>query len=151
MRIPNSALSFAAAAASFISTAGCGRDVVTAVPESLAGAYTAAVFTTTPSGGQATDQKALGGFINITLNDDRTTSGQLHVAASGSSPAFDANLAGTWTVLGTQVHFVQAADTFLNDMVFNLVSASGVSGTSLVGDFTTGGTRIQVTLVKPTQ
>jgi hypothetical protein len=138
------------AAISAVSLAGCGRDVITATPESLSGAYTAAVFTTTPSGGgQATDQKALGGFINITLNDDKTTTGQMHVAAANGSPAFDANMAGTWSVIGTEVRFVQAADTFMRNMVFNVASATGVSGTSLIGDFTTGGTRIQVTLVKP--
>jgi hypothetical protein len=137
------------AAISAVSLAACGRDVITATPESLSGAYTAAVFTTTPSGGQTTDQKALGGFINITLNDDHTTTGQLHVAASNGSPAFDGNMAGTWSIIGTEVRFVQAADTFMRNMVFNVASATGVSGTSLIGDFTTGGTRIQVTLVKP--
>jgi hypothetical protein len=137
------------AAISAVFLVGCGRDVITATPENLSGAYTAAVYTTTSSGGQTTDQKALGGFINITLNDDRTTTGQLHAAAANGSPAFDANMAGTWSVIGTQVRFVQTADTFMNNMVFTVASATGVSGTSLIGDFTTGGTRIQVTLVKP--
>ena len=137
------------AALSAISLGACGRDVITATPESLSGAYTAAVFTMTPSGGQTTDQKALGGFINITLNDDRTTTGQLHVAAANGSPALDASMAGTWSVIGTQVRFVQSADTFVRNMTFTVAAASGVSGTSLIGDYTTGGNRIQVTLVKP--
>jgi hypothetical protein len=136
-------------ALSTVSLAACGRDVITATPESLSGAYTAAVFTTTATGGQTTDQKALGGSINITLNDDRTTTGQMHVAAANGSPAFDASMAGTWSVIGTQVRFVQAADTFMNKMVFIVASTAGVSGTSLLGDQTSGGTRTQVTLVKP--
>jgi hypothetical protein len=133
---------------SAISLAACGRDVITATPESLSGAYTAAVFSTT-TGGQTTDQKALGGFINITLNDDRTTTGLMHVAAANGAPASDASMAGTWTVIGTQVRFVQSADTFIKNMIFTVTSAPGVSGTTLVGDHTSAGTRIQVTLVKP--
>ena len=140
---------FLYAAIGTLTLGACGRDVITATPESLSGAYTAAVFTTTPSGGQATDQKALGGFLNISLNDDRTTTGQLHVAAANGAPASDASMAGTWTVIGTQVRFVQSADTFMKDMVFTVASAPGVSGTTLVGDHTSAGTRVQVTLVKP--
>ena len=144
-----SPFAFCAAAVMTAGLAACGADVITATPESLTGAYTAAVFTTTPAGGQPTDQTALGGFINITLNDDRTTTGQMHVAATNGSPAFDASMAGTWSVIGTQVRFVQSADTFMNATVFTVAAASGLSGTSLIGDHTSAGTRVQVTLVKP--
>jgi hypothetical protein len=144
-----SRFAFCVAAMTTAGLAACGGDVITATPESLAGTYTAAVFTTTPAGGQPTDQLALGGFVNITLNEDRTTTGQMHVAATNGSPAFDASMAGTWSVIGTQVRFVQSADTFMNATVFTVAAASGVSGTSLIGDHTSGGTRVQVTLVKP--
>jgi hypothetical protein len=128
---------------------GGGADVITASPEVLSGAYTAVTFTTTPAGGQPTDQKALGGFVNVTLKLDNTTSGQLHVAASNGQPAFDADLAGTWSITGTQVHFVTTVDSFVRNMPFVIAASSDVLGTTLIGDYTTGGTRIQVTLAKP--
>ncbi|HUQ48782.1 MAG TPA: hypothetical protein VM053_11180 [Gemmatimonadaceae bacterium] len=146
-----SRLLLSCATISAVFLAACGGDAITTTPDSLSGVYAAAVFATTPSGAQTTDQKALGGFIDIILNDNGTTTGQLHTAAANGSPAFDASMAGTWSVMGTKVRFAQPADTFMNDMVFTVASATGASGKTLTGDFTSGGTRIQVTLVKPAQ
>ena len=121
----------------------CGGDS-TAPPSVLVGSYNAVEFTTTGSSGQ-TNQLLAGSTLNISLAADHTTSGHLHVVASGSTPAFDADLAGTWAQSGNSVTFSQPADTFVESMTFAVVAASN-SLWDLVGDGTFSGTAVHVTL-----
>jgi hypothetical protein len=119
----------------------CGSD--TTAPNPLVGSYHATQWTTTGSSGQ-TNQLLVGSTLNITLNSDGTTTGHLHVAASGGNPAVDADMAGTWTQQGNTVTFDQVADTFVRDMPFTLV-ANG-STWALTGDHVFSGQLVQLTL-----
>jgi hypothetical protein len=121
----------------------CGGDS-TAPPSVLVGSYSAIEFTTTGSSGQ-TNQLLAGSTLNITLAADHTTSGHLHVVASGSTPAFDADLAGTWAQTGSSVTFSQPTDSFVRNMTFAVVAASN-SLWELDGDGTFAGTAVHVTL-----
>jgi len=122
----------------------CGSD--STAPSVLVGSYTAVEFTTTGSSGQ-TNQLLAGSTLNITLAADHTTSGHLHVVASGSIPAFDADLTGTWAQSGSSVTFSMPADAFVSSMTFAVVAASN-SLWELDGDGTFSGTAVHVTLSK---
>jgi hypothetical protein len=111
-------------------------------PNPLLGTYSATSFTTTGSSGQRNEILA-GSTLVLTLKDDNTTSGHLHMAASGANPAFDADMAGTWSQNGTVVEFNQAADSFVRDMIFTWGPDS-----SLTGNHVFSGTSIQITLTK---
>jgi hypothetical protein len=126
----------------FAAMAACGGD--STAPSQLVGSYTAVEFVTTGTSGQ-TNQILAGSTVSITLAANHATSGHLHVAASGSNPAFDADLTGTWTQIGNSVGFTQTADTFFNDMAFTAVA--GANGLfDLVGDGSFSGTAVHVTL-----
>jgi hypothetical protein len=122
----------------------CGSDS-TAPDASIAGSYTATEFVTTGGSGQRNELLA-GSTVTMVLNANGTTSGHLHVAASGSSPALDADMAGTWTRSGNVVDFTQAADTFVRDMAFTLQTTG--SKWVLIGDQGFSGTRVQLTLTQ---
>ena len=121
----------------------CGSDS-TGVNDALVGSYVATQFTTTGPSGQ-TNQLLAGSYLHIVLKDDGTTAGQLHIAASGGDPAFDADMAGTWKQEGMTVDITQNADTFVKDMSFTMV-ANGAEWWDLVGDSVFSGTRIQIRL-----
>jgi len=128
-----------------IGAAACGSDTTTEPPNALVGSYTATQWETTggsPSG--QTNQLLAGSYLHITLASDGTTSGQLHVAASGSNPAVDADMAGTWSESNDKVTLSQSADTFVRNLTFTVVP----NGTkwSLTADQVFSGTRIQITL-----
>ena len=111
---------------------------------SPAGSYVAIIFITTGSSGQ-TNQLLIGSSLNMTLATNGTTSGHLHLAASNGNPAFDADMAGTWTRNGNLVDFTQAADTFVRDMVFT-IEPIAQNTWHLTGDQVFSGTRINLTL-----
>ncbi|HJQ12652.1 MAG TPA: hypothetical protein VJ840_16585 [Gemmatimonadaceae bacterium] len=123
----------------------CGGSDNGTQPLALAGAYTATEFVTTNSSGQ-TNQLTAGSTLTITLNSNGSTTGHLHIAASGGDPAFDADMAGTWTQSGMTVNFSQSADTFVRNMPFTAV-AQGPNW-SLVGNGTFSGTSIHITLTR---
>lgn len=123
----------------------CGGTDSTAPSDSIAGSYAATTFVTTGGSGQ-TNQLLAGSTFTIVLNSNGTTTGHLHVVASGNNPALDADMAGTWLRNGTMVTFDQAADTFVRDMNFTL-SSTGTKW-ELDGDDSFAGTRIQVTLTQ---
>ena len=126
--------------------AACGGDSTSPTPSStVAGSYTATEFVTTGGSGQRNELLA-GSSLDIQLNADGTTTGHLHVAASGSTPAFDADMAGTWAQTGNVIRFSQSADTFVRNMNFTLDSNG--SRWLLIGDQGFSGTRIQVTLTQ---
>jgi hypothetical protein len=121
----------------------CGGSDSTAPPSVLVGSYNAVQFVTTGSSGQ-TNQILAGSTLSINLNPNGSTTGHLHVAASGGNSAFDADMAGTWTQTGNSVTFSQVADSFVRNMTW-VVTAAG-SSWELVGDQVFSGTRTQVTL-----
>lgn len=124
---------------------GCGGSDSTGTQSSaLAGSYTAVQWVTTGNSGQ-TPQLAIGSTLQITLNNDGSTTGHMHLAASGGNTAMDFDMAGTWAQNGNNVSFSQAADTFLRNMVFTIQPiATGVW--DLVGVYDTPGTRVELTL-----
>ena len=115
-------------------------------PSSPVGDYTAIVFVTTDNTG-ATNQLAIGSTLNISLAANGTTTGHLHLAASGAQTLFDADMAGTWSRNGEVIDFAQTADTFVKDMSFTIQRISG-DVSALVGDQTFSGTRINLSLVR---
>jgi len=121
----------------------CGSDK-TGPALNAAGSYTAFEFVTTGGSGM-TNQLAIGSTLNLVLSSNGTTSGHLHLAASGGNPAFDADMTGTWTQDGMTVEISQPADTFVRDMPLTM-TANGGATWDLVGDKTFSGTRIQLTL-----
>jgi hypothetical protein len=122
----------------------CGCDS-TAPDTSIAGSYSATEFLTTGGSGQRNELLA-GSTLAMVLSANGTTSGHLHVAASGSNPALDADMAGTWSRTGNVVTFSQNADTFVRDMAFTLDSNG--SQWMLIGDQGFSGTRVEVTLTQ---
>src|SRR3954469_7566088 len=122
----------------------CGSDS-TSPGVTAVGTYAASQWVTTGGSGQ-TNQLVAGSTLQITLAGNGTTSGHLHVAASGSNPAFDADMAGTWTRTRNVVTFSQNADTFVRDMAFTLDSNG--SQWMLIGDQGFSGTRVEVTLTQ---
>ena len=107
-----------------VSIMACGGDKGPTNPGdgvTVAGTYTATQWVTTGGSGQ-TNQILAGSTLTITLLANGTTTGHLHVAASGGNPTFDADMAGTWTQTGTNVDFTQSADTFVRNMAFALVA-----------------------------
>lgn len=124
-------------------TLACGGD--TTEPDPLVGTYIATEWTTTGASGQ-TNQILAGSTLTISLNAGGTTSGHLHVAASGQDPAFDADMGGTWSRNGNTVNFSQTADTFVRNMPFTVV-ANG-SNWALVGNHAFSGTNVQLTLTR---
>jgi hypothetical protein len=127
--------------ATVVAAVGCSS---TDLPDFAAGNYTAISFITSGNSGQ-TDQLALGGSFLLNLAASGTTSGHLHMVASGSDPALDADMVGTWTRVGNAVTISQTADTFVRDMPFT-VTFDPANGWILVGNKTFNGTNIQVTL-----
>jgi hypothetical protein len=122
---------------------GCGDS--TSPPADFAvGNYTAVEFVTTGNSGQR-DEIQAGSTLVLNLNADGTTSGHLHIAASAGTPAFDANMAGTWARVGMTVDINQSADTFVRDMPF-LLTPHSASSWDLVGDAGFSGTQVQLTL-----
>ena len=124
--------------------AACGSDT-TSPSNTVAGTYSATEFVTTGGSGQRNELLA-GSTLNIVLKPDGTTTGHLHIAASGSTPVFDADMAGTWAQTGNVIRFSQTADTFVRNMDFTLDSNG--SQWLLIGDQGFSGTRIQVTLTQ---
>ena len=118
----------------------------TSPPDALVGNYTAVTFVTTGASGQRNEILA-GSTLVLNLNADGSTSGHLHIAPSTGNPAFDADMAGTWSQNGLTVDFAQAADTFVRDMTF-IMSATQTASWDLVGDQVFSGVRIQITLRK---
>jgi hypothetical protein len=122
----------------------CGGDS-TAPNSTLAGAYVATQFVTTGTGGQ-TNQILAGSTVSVNLASNGSVTGHLHLVATNANPALDADLAGTWTQTGNTVTFAQTADTFINDMTFDVVANGNVW--QLVGDQVFSGTQIQITLTQ---
>jgi hypothetical protein len=135
-------------AATFVAVAACGSDSTGPAGESAAGNYTAISFKTSGTSGQR-DELAAGSTVVLNLATNGTTSGHLHIAPTNTSPASDADLAGTWHQSGNVVTFTQSADTFVRDLQLTLVQ-DAVNGWVLVGDQTFSGTNVKITLKRAT-
>ena len=122
----------------------CGSSTMAPSGNSVAGSYSPILWVTTGGSGQTSELQA-GSTLILNLNADGTTSGHLHIAASGSRPVFDADMGGTWTQTGTIIRISQSADTFIRNTSFEM-SPDPVSGWDLAGDTTFASTHIQIIL-----
>jgi len=110
-------------------------------PNDVVGSYEATSFVTT-TGGVDRNELASGGFIDLVLDSDGTTSGDFHLAAFGGNPAVDEDLSGTWTLTGSTVRINLDGDLFLEDVDLH------ADDDRLTIDDTFSGTRIRVTLTR---
>ena len=122
----------------------CGSSTTEPSGNSAAGSYAPTLWVTVGGTGQTSELQA-GSTLILNLNADGTTSGHLHIAATGSRPVFDADMAGTWTQTGTTITISQSADTFIRNTSFEM-SPDPVSGWDLAGDTTFASTHIQIIL-----
>jgi hypothetical protein len=103
--------------------AGCSES--TAPLSALPGTYTATIFRVTPDGQSAIDALAGGGSLTISIAEDLTTDGVLHLPDAVSELGdFSASMAGTATVDGSVVKFVQPADSFVRDLEWSRRSSA---------------------------
>lgn len=125
----------------------CGSSTTTQPSgNSAAGNYTALYWVTTGNSGQRSELLA-GSTLVLNLSAAGTTSGHLHVAASGANQALDADMAGTWTQNGFTVNISQSADTFVRNITFQMfLDPNG--GWDLEGDENFTGGRVQL-ILKP--
>jgi hypothetical protein len=124
---------------------GCS-DIVSLREDGPVGTYAAIILVMTDNS-VPTNVLAGGGSLAMNLASDGTTIGRLHMIGSGSYPAFDADLAGTWTRNGDEIDFTQASNTFVSQMTFRIEQITDRVW-SLVGDQVVNGTRINVTLAQ---
>src|SRR5262249_1821540 len=111
-------------------------------PSNLSGTYTATSFRLTANE-TTTNILQTGGTVSIQLTSAGTTIGSIHVPPLAGEPAFDADLSGTWSLLGNgNVRLQHSADTFLRDM--ELVT----DDEQLIGDRVFGAVQIRIELTK---
>jgi hypothetical protein len=111
--------------------------------ENVAGDYTLQTFMTTDTAG-TTDWRATGATLTLSLDTNRTASGHLHVPGGGEGGGdLDADMAGTWTLVGKSVTVDQTADTFVRDMTWK-----PILGGLLAAERSFGGTLVRVQLQK---
>jgi hypothetical protein len=123
----------------------CGSDDSTAPDATVAGTYQATVFTSTGSSG-ITNHILAGSTLILNLAPDGTLSGHLHMVATSSNSALDADMAGTWVQSGNTVNFTQTADTFVRNITF-AISANG-NLWELEGNRAFSGTDIHIKLTQ---
>jgi hypothetical protein len=120
---------------------GCG-DSFTASTSSVAGNYTLQSFTTTDSTG-TTNWVTAGATLTIALAANGTTTGHLFVPGGDVGGGdLNADMAGTWTLVGDIVTFSQAADTFVRNVPFV------ATANRLTGDQQFTSTRVRIALTK---
>ena len=114
MKLPLTLLTAAAIVASIVACS----DSFTPSESNVAGNYHLRTLTTNDVGG-TTDWVAAGASLEINLQTDGTTAGQLVIpgALVGGNDLVD-DLAGTWALSGDIVTFSQTAGTFLQDLSF---------------------------------
>ena len=107
----------------------------------VAGTYEATAFLTTTNS-VTTNELQRGATLVLVLTATGNVQGTLFIPGENANPDFTASMAGSWTLSGSNVSFNQAADTFVRNMTFVH------QGSTLVGDDTFSGTRIQLTLTR---
>jgi len=108
---------------------GCGRTMNAAA---LAGKYAATAIRVESADGNDIDVRSLGADIEIGLDPDGRTVGELELPAVAglSGEGFHASMAGRFAVVGDKVRFEQPADTFIGNLFFT------VDGTNLRASYT---------------
>ncbi len=120
---------------------GCS-DSVEPPTETVAGDYRLQSLVTM-NGGDWTDWRAAGAAFTISLAPNGTTSGHLLIPGSDDGGGdFSVDLAGTWALSDETVSFMQAGDSFVRDMAFD------VGENRLSGDLTSGHGRVIAVLTK---
>ena len=120
---------------------GDDDDSFSPTTETVAGDYSASVFTLTSSVG-TTDLLGLGATVDVSLAPGGTTTGRLFVPGGEEDGSdLDVDLAGTWTLTGTTVTF-NGADTFIRDLDFT------AGPTTLTGEGEFGGGALRLVLKK---
>jgi len=107
---------------------GCGRTVDVAA---LAGRYAATAIRVESADGNTVDMHSLGCDIEIGLDAEGRTDGELDLPAAGlNGESLHASMAGRFAVVGDKVWFEQPADTFIRNLFFT------VDGTNLQASYT---------------
>lgn len=119
--------------------ASCGDESTGPSEAALVGVYGATELTTIANG-RTTNWATQGGHVVLHLHVGWSTAGGLNVPDPLAT--INADLAGTWRIVGDSVELHTNAYTFLRGMRF------GVQGTTLSGDRTVGVTRYRVMLTK---
>jgi ABC-type Fe3+-hydroxamate transport system substrate-binding protein len=121
---------------------GGGDDSFSPTSATVAGDYTARVFTLTSSVG-TTDLLALGATVVVSLEPGGTTTGRLFVPGGAEDGGdLDEDLAGTWSLTGNTVTFNQSSDTFIRDADFT------AGPDNLIGEGVFGGATVRLVLQK---
>ena len=116
--------------------------LVQAPTENIAGDYRLQSLVTM-NGGVWTDWRAAGAAFTISLALNGTTSGHLLIPGSDDGGGdFSVDMAGTWVLNDETVSFMQAGDSFVRDMAFD------VGENRLSGDLTSGDYRVIAVLKK---
>jgi len=109
----------------------------------MAGDYHVTSFTTTDTLGTTVNWVAIGATLTLSLTTNDSVTGHIFVPGGGPGGAdLDADMAGTWHLVGDIVTFNQAADTFVRNVAFI------ASKNRLSGDQSFSSTRIRITLTK---
>jgi len=88
-------------------------DAVAPTLENVPGSYTATSFVA-----EGTDILAAGGSLTLVLSGAGSVSGNLFVPASVGGP-LDADMAGTYEIVGSRIVIDQDADTFVRDATWS--------------------------------
>lgn len=114
--------------------------------ENMVGDYTLQSLITTDTSG-TTDWVAAGSTLTISLATNGTTTGNLFIPGAGAGGGdFNADMAGTWSLSGDVITFLQTADTFVRDMDFS-AGQDRLSGDQTFS-FNTVATRVRIVLAK---
>ncbi|HEX3534053.1 MAG TPA: lipocalin family protein [Gemmatimonadaceae bacterium] len=127
-----------------IALMACGSST-TAPSNSVAGSYAPLVWVTVGGSGQ-TSELQVGSTLTLNLHSNGLVSGSLHLGATGSRPASDADMSGSWTLTGSTITISQSADTFVRNTSFE-ISPDPVRGWDLAGDVNYANTHIQIILI----
>ena len=121
---------------------GCS-DAFKPTIENVAGNYALQTLMSTDTAG-TTDWMAAGATLTLSLTTDASASGHLHIPGGAEGGGdLDADMAGTWTLVGGSVVLQQTADTFVRDMTWK-----PILGGLLAAERSFGGTLVRVQLQK---
>jgi hypothetical protein len=121
---------------------GCS-DAFKPTIENVAGNYALQTLMSTDTAG-TTDWMAAGATLTLSLATNATASGHLHIPGGAEGGGdLDADMAGTWTLVGGSVVLDQAADTFVRDMTWK-----PILGGLLAAERSFSGTVLRVQLQK---
>ena len=86
--------------------------------ENVAGSYTLQTLMSTDTAGTV-DWMSAGATLTLSLSSNGTVAGHLFMPGAGESGAdLEADMAGSWALVGGRVVMEQTADTFVRDMTW---------------------------------